>query len=306
MIGTDGTGAATEGTTGNDETSGTADGTTAPGDTDASDTGSQTCACVPTIPEGWEGPVTLVESEAGVPSCPNAYPDVHVLLHAELDAPAAACACDCERPEGGCTAAELRVHTTDLCIGAAEQPVVDVAPEQCTAVPLNGEVLSYATFAPDGVTNATCPPRILDKDVPEASWALDVVVCEGASTSTCSGGELCVPSGPPVCIVAEGEHTCPDAYPNRSVRYQQVEDDRDCDCTCEISNARCAGTLDAYDSECDQPVVQIDLTDATACHMLLTATHVSWTPAVLGDCEPDATTRGDATPSGATTICCHT
>ncbi len=116
-----------------------------------------------------------------------------------------------------------------------------------------------------------------------------------------------------VCIWVEGEESCPAEFSERTVYYDEVDDTRSCSaCSCGDPTGSCS-----------EPEVRLHPNNSCAC-VSAGSCNVGTTCEQLGfddvnsmdlrvppelqgqaSCEPsDVGPAGDATPSGATTVCC--
>jgi hypothetical protein len=201
------------------------------------------CACHPAAPDGWRGPLALLETggDAPAPSCPGLV----VAFEGGLDpaAPAACTPCTCGAPSVTCT-----MTTTMLgeptCVANSSCGKTTVAPGACARIsycsPSGG-----ATIAATPADGGSCAP---DGGVPvPIAWGKQAVGCAApAPDPSCGAGQACSPtlSGSRVCVAQAGDVPCPPGpYQSRIVYHASVKDDRACAaCTCDPpKDVQCAG-----------------------------------------------------------------
>jgi hypothetical protein len=199
-----------------------------PGDLDAGDGSAPLeCApgdrCVPAVPVGWEGPLAL--SSDGVEPCPSEYPTLVGELNADLQVGEATCNCGCF-----VNSAECR-----LLSGISGEFFTPVG--SCDSPPDDDDCLT-------AITDATCLSQPFSSISPSV-WGTTEVRCEGAAPSGLCADGACYPSPSgsgfgALCIGREGEHDCPDGFPNGTTYFLDVADDRACStCTCSPAGQEC-------------------------------------------------------------------
>jgi hypothetical protein len=186
------------------------------------------------------------------------------------------------------------------------------AAEQCVELGFDpGPVIAnYIDPQPEG----GCTP--VGEDISGApSWTQTLRLCAGASaTLGCGDGEVCIPQTPApfgsVCIIREGEHSCPAEYPEARSGFGDFGDERGCDCQCgDPLGVTCAGLVDLFDeADCSgEPLATLETGDPT-CTDGQGATHTKAREPITGGgtCSPDGPGEptGVVTPTDATTICC--
>lgn len=180
-------------------------------------------ACLAAV-SGWTGPVAVGEGT----SCPAAYPTSTEVIHRDLSAPPASCACNCSAN------AECELHMRDPVQGGGG---VFAPTESCQSPPVEDVCLSASVDASCNVTDSS--------SVPNVSWGTTAQVCDGAtSAGTCDGG-TCLPQATDfgsLCIVREGDHACPadTPYTERTLYFQDFTDNRGCTaCGCQTTGWEC-------------------------------------------------------------------
>ena len=263
--------------------------------------GSQ-CSAAP--PPDWTGPfaVPIANGERPAP-CPARWPDPVTEVHSELSAPPLGCACSCAPPSSVCTAS-VALHLDDTCTLLDVEQQVDAG--ACVQTLGATTVLATATVDP---TPPACAAEVETTDAPPA-WGATASLCAPTMRPpTCDDG-ICVPAvGPPICIVREGEHPCPEGpYRAGSTWFTGVQDERACtSCTCGTpSGMQCEGVLSAleqHDSG-DCSGASVDSVMIGACGVATTSAR--YVPQDLGACTAVVDTEpvGQATPAGPVTVCC--
>ena len=208
--------AGNSGTGGGGETGGSG-GT---GNTDACGT---TAVCVPSVPTGWTGPVTVGVGPLEAPPCPEDYPAPALVANSELNAAPAVCSCGCVLANAQC---QLFAETEDN---------IFIPAESCDVPPIEDDCLSAALIA-------TCSPSPSENVAPLA-WGTHASVCEGADPGDACSEGTCFPqpadSGP-VCIFQNGDHSCPEEFPDRDVYFLDASDSRGCTtCGCAAGGGQC-------------------------------------------------------------------
>lgn len=306
--------------TGTDATTdmpGDASGAPDPGSTgDAGSTGADpACAggCA-LVPDGWMGPVVAHHVGAGEedPGCAGAFAQEVGRYDADFSAAPAACGCACGEMIGASCTVPYMAYNLNSCVQNSGSGLGVVA--GCNNIPDidDSGIIAFILRSPI-LTTAPCEP-LPSVEVPEAGFGREVVLCGGELDDVgCAAGESCVPpQSEAVCIWAEGERTCPAAFPNAEVLYAGFEDTRACTaCTC--------GEPDA-DAECTMDDATLHA-DSNACAMgidgtvppgtcvettgIIRSIYVPEPQPPVGACPPSAVEAiGDAVPNPAVTLCC--
>ena len=191
--------------------------------------------------------------------------------------------------------------------------------------------VASVTIGPLTLTETTCAVSTLatPKSAGEGmgKWATVAIACQGVVDSDSNhcptSAEVCSPYAKPPpsfreCIYHEGDVDCPSAYPNKSVFYSDVDDQRSCTpCACEAAQgSECTGdvTLNETNTCAETPLTlsaPLD-TSSSQCYPLHTgmalasksATIITYSP---GACAPTGgEVTGTVTPTGPSTFCCLT
>lgn len=259
--------------------------------------------CVPLAPEGWDGPVVVLLGTGTAPACPAQAPEELFIGRAGLSAPPAECSCECS---GGSCDTTLYASLAGGCTEDLPVPVTEgmCEPIDTSAVPADTTVF----IPPTGV----CEPQASERVSP-LQWGDEVRVCTG-SLGSCGDG-ACVPpsvAGEGVCIVRDGEHTCPlSGYTQSFVFHRSADDTRGCS-TCDCGgDLQC--TLDIYqDPGCSgMPFYSAPL-DSEVCEPIANVIPngqegpVGLLVESMGQCTPQGgESSGEATPADPFTLCCQ-
>lgn len=203
---------------------------------------TDTHRCVVDVPEGWEGPAAVLAGEADArrPACDAAYPDVGTMGFEGLDAPEAACQCDCGEADGAeCdTSTTLRFwgSSAECSEGASTQ--FDVFAGVCTNLPTLFPSDSFWQIDVVTASGGSCDP-VDGELLPEYGWDAQVVACGGAELldQGCANGRTCAPrpasDDAALCIWRLGEQECPEGWDEPRTLFTSVNDARGCaPCTC--------------------------------------------------------------------------
>jgi hypothetical protein len=287
-----------------------------------SGTGSATCpdthTCVPEAPVDWQGPVTRATSllaGAVEPDCPPSYPEVATESFSNILAEPAECSCSCgPAVDAQCeSSATLRYHDESATCS-------DPAPQSITLFSgCNNLSLSYPgqrnwQLEPVETTGGSCAPSA-DVIKDDATFENRVLACTGATLlDGCASGNVCTPRPPEdfdagLCIWQEGEHECPSPYPERTVVFRDILDQRTCEgCQCGEARGLCEGTVSfLYNTGCLLPLAGTLVANGE-CNTT-TNTNINFASLSLGDpvafCTPSgASPAGTARGNEPTTICC--
>ncbi|MBM4376786.1 MAG: hypothetical protein FJ095_17020, partial [Deltaproteobacteria bacterium] len=288
-------------------------------------------SCVPSIPQGWFGPLALFEGPGvgAVPTC-NADDGFPVLVADGFDGLAAqqatCAACSCGAPKGvACNVASFQLFGADQCMGGGGG--LTIAANTCVAFVSMTDPRSvrWATAPAAGgvcIGKAAAPPK-----VPPLSWSTRMRACGAAALGAGCGGDVCAPRpaegfAPGACIAQAGDVPCPGPeYPLRQVYYRDVDDSRtctDCDCTAP-QGMTCTGALSlATDAQCGVDVTTMSTVGECAplgpdptpppqpsVYQTLRSVVYASGPSVGGSCSPiPSVPVGAATPLDPVTVCC--
>ena len=194
-------------------------------------------------------------------------------------------ACACGPSTGNCAPPSSFVAHAASCAaipGSAETPfpppaawdgtctAEDAVPAglDCGGVPC----VQSITVGPLGKTDDGCEAQGGNgtMPLPEPSWELVAVACEGVMTQGwggCAQDEMCVPKADPgfqQCVFIDGDYSCPtEGYTKRYLYYRTLMNDRHCtDCTCgPVEGSECTATMTiSKDQACGPLVVAASIT----------------------------------------------
>ncbi len=311
---------------------------------DAADEAATTCAgaCVPlSLPEWSEAILLWYGPAADAPACPSWAPVVAPDYHAELvAAPPVTCgACTCDPPAGSCALPLIfTAHSQPLCsgntttfdapagwTGACTSANAIPALKLCNGVPC----VQSLSIVPSTIDESGCMPSGAapppDPPPEPATWGIAALVCVGKPSGACaSPGETCAPVVPDpspgflVCVIRDGDRTCPEGWPDKYVFFDHVNDNRACSpCACSApAGSSCAGSVSFFTDTagaCGMPPLLTYPIDAigTKCTDLpagsalgsKAAGPVTYTP---GTCQPSGgEPQGSIAPAEPSTFCCR-
>jgi hypothetical protein len=260
-------------------------------DAGGSDASTQGCSpaerCVPTVPDGWQGPVAV--SSGGGSDCPSTYPTALGELTAGLDVGAVNCSCGCIVTSVACS---LRsANTGDFF----------TATEECLSPPTNDDCLAVEA-------DSACSPQPFE-DIRSNSWDTTELSCGGAvTTQACSGG-ACYPElggFGKLCISALGDLACPAEFSERTLYHQTIADNRDCTpCICDPQGQACqmelgicsVGNFDVTLQEGEE--ICLNSSDGDGVSLITAVVVNQGTCAAAG-----GTATGAAVPADPITVCC--
>jgi hypothetical protein len=245
--------------------------------------------CVPTVPNGWQGPIAV--SRGGAASCPVGYPYYFGDVNQNLQPGATNCSCGCFINQAACVLVSSDTGT-------------NIHPVQCESGFTDDDCI---TVLPD-VTCATTHTE----NISPSTWGTVERTCGNAvSTGTCTGGS-CYPSSGNfgLCISQAGDVQCPSEFPARSLYFTSIDDRRSClPCTCELQGDQaCHAQMEI----CGVGDYTVDLDTYTEPQTCLPGDGSGWSvingPSVVdpGNCDAygGADTTKTATPTGPVTVCC--
>jgi hypothetical protein len=273
------------------------------------------CQCTAAAPAGWSGPVALLSQPGAEPPSCEGFGTAVYAGNADLVAEPATCGCSCGALDASCPGAtvDLFAYTMDPCGFSGTACHLfghTVMAGECASI---DAVACGTEWGINVVTPAaavgSCPPAPT-ADVPAWSWGTAVAACQ-AETSTCSGGEQCVPAGGASCIYHADEVDCPDGpYGERRLVYAGVDDQRGCTaCTCAPDDTDCSGTITTYgDSQCSTngQSFPAPLTSCTNVDAAMQVIYLAYQAMPVGtSCTPSSSDPvGVATAQQASTFCC--
>ncbi|MEM7437848.1 MAG: hypothetical protein AAF436_22060 [Myxococcota bacterium] len=247
--------------------------------------------CVPAVPSGWSGPVSFGAGATAPSACPSEFPDEERLAFEGLVAQDAVCSC-------GCSVASATCNLISENTGGIFTPT-----QSCDDPPSENDCLSASL-----ITSCNAIPG---ETVPPFTWGTEARICEGAAAGEVCTDGTCYPdpsSFGPVCILQEGEQTCPAGFPERELFFLDASDTRACEvCTCDTTGGACEIDIEV----CSVAFFNLTLRSGEMCTDL--------PPPGEGDgvsllnqtitMQPTCTTAGgtptgEATPTFPITLCC--
>lgn len=290
--------------------SSTSDGPTSPSTTTtdpsmgSTSSGPTVCeVCIAAAPEEWVGPLALGSGDSA-PSCATPFTVVAFDAVQDVAGDDASCACECGDAAIDC--GELSLRYSSACAGVLGAESFTGA-DTCHDTSPDGPSVT-AFFTPIAGTES-CPssPTI---DIPAATMT-ELILCGGSfDQDTCSADEVCVGTAPEgfetaLCVAREGEHECPEAYPNARSAFGDVADDRRCtSCDCSASgDFECSSELTLFADAACGTAAGSDVTD----ECIDTPTSFRFAePTVAGTCTPSAVEpQGSIAGEDPITICCQ-
>jgi hypothetical protein len=270
---------------------------------------------VPPPGGGWSEPVAIASESVG---CGAEFPRaVGAVIRDGLSAAAATCGCTCGAPNVAC--ADMVQVVQYPVVNCANNPgnVTTASPNSC--VPKSGGSTTSQGFQLAPPT-ASCAAGQVDETIPPATWSTSLVACGGVQQAGfCeNAADTCVPTPTApfqagICVAQVGNHTCPAAFPDKTVYFAGIDDDRDCpaSCSCTASGSSCQSIVFQFapSSACFGDNEPLTLSSgAQVCAItggITSALADDITKVSDGVCAPGtATPSGSASPSDPVTICC--
>ncbi|MBM4359269.1 MAG: hypothetical protein FJ096_14300, partial [Deltaproteobacteria bacterium] len=285
--------------------------------------------CIPAVPQGWFGPLTLFEgpSQGGAPTCGDGHPILVADAFEGLSADPASCAaCSCGSPKGvACNVASFQLFAGDNCMGGGGG--LTIAANACIGFVSMTDPRSvrWATAPAAGgvcIGKADAPPM-----VKPYAWATRMRACGAATLGEGCGNDMCAPRppqgfAPGTCIAQAGDVPCPDpGYPLRQVYHRNVDDTRtctDCDCTPPLGMT-CSGSMSlGTDGQCSADITTLSTVGQCApldpdptpppqpsVYQTLRSVVYNSGVSVGGSCSPiPSVAVGAAVPVDPITVCC--
>ncbi len=189
--------------------------------------------CLPAVPSGWTGPVTIFQGSSA-PACQGAWQlDSSLSANQDLNPGAEACSCSCVGDPGCGSTIAVTSSGTAGCGTFCDATFA--LGSTCHKLPTCSK---YIKLAPVSV-NSTCAGK-KTKAIPTATWDQEVTACTAVGGAQCANGGVCAPVVLPpfnrFCVAQLGNvATCPAGYPNRELAHKAFSDSRKCDGTCTCS-----------------------------------------------------------------------
>lgn len=304
--------------------------------------------CVPAIPVGW-GTFGLVALYAGSanndPDCPEGTSSQVHTGNGDLINTSSTCSnCSCGSPSwAACELDDFNAGASGLQGARTKNTACGMAataPQAELNIPLSWDGSCTAlNTAPGGATcagnacntaveaatarpvNGTCVAGGGEQMGGTPTFTSARKACRADALSGCEGTEKCVPRWPApfearACVAKVGDQACPVGYPQKTISYVGISDDRECsECSCGVATGgSCKLEISLFsDGGCATPLPTDNTVDSGQCQNLTGNPTVAGRSAIVtqapagGNC---AVTSGGAVPSGAavpsdpTTFCC--
>ncbi len=194
--------------------------------------------CRAAVPQGWQGPVTLVGGDESVGCAAPFGSKVIGTVLDQLDGGAAACTCTCAPTQGSCIYQTQFYNVAD-CVGSPLAPEAGIVN---TCAPNLFPTFSFRWLDGGVGPDAGCTATAVPTTSPPTSTSKHL--CLGAfPQSNCASGS-CMPTSATACIASEGDLTCPAPFTKRSVLYKSIDDRRSCTgCACGFNAAACKSPM---------------------------------------------------------------
>jgi hypothetical protein len=243
--------------------------------------------CVPPIPVGWQGPIVVGASGGG---CPSGYPTAVGQVYADFQAGTANCGCNCLLTGVTC---QLLSSNGDFF-----EPAVE-----CDSPPVTDDCLS-------AVSVATCSVASTESEITPSAFQTTRLSCSGAAAGAASTGGTFYPAGGgfgSVCVSAIGNVACPSGFPQQTVYFQNIADDRACSaCSCGPVGQACQIEIEV----CSVAEYNVTMNEGDECTQLSSGDGDGVTrgePTVVqqGTCAAvGGVLQGSTAPSDPITVCC--
>ncbi|HTV19423.1 MAG TPA: hypothetical protein VMG12_12145 [Polyangiaceae bacterium] len=243
--------------------------------------------CVPPIPVGWQGPIVL---GAAGSACASPYPTALGELRTDFEAGATNCGCTCIVTGVQC---RLRSSNGDIFIPDGS----------CDSPPIEDDCISAASVTTCGVSSTT-------DDITPSTFQTTLRSCGGAAASAACGSGTCYPSSDDaksLCISAIGGLACPSGFPQQTIYYQNITDNRTCgECNCFPQGQVCQVDVEI----CSVGFSYETLTEGDECRQLSSGdgdgvTQMSFNVQQQGTCTfAGRGVDGATVPADPITVCC--
>lgn len=278
--------------------------------------------CVAEIPTDWVGPLvySTADTMENLAACPSAYMEEIAVVGNEI-AETADCSCSCgDIANPTCGSAHIQVNNGS-CPGnvfcqnnICEEILVSPTSTPSAASHIGDQV--QALFP--SVTGGTCAQALVSSDLTSNFSALSRLCQSTPLNASCNETETCAPQipvgfVPQQCIAREGDFECPATgpYTERTTLFASIEDDRECDgaaCVCGTS-VSCRGTMYTQSPSPIMGNAPIVHESTPGCFTVSSVSGIEYNYIPDSDlaCRRDgsAVVTGNATPTGATTLCCE-
>lgn len=259
--------------------------------------------CLPDS-NGWSPAVSLLFVAGS--SCPAEWPD----RKDSTKAGGGSCQCTCTSKASACTGPLQARSGSPTCAGMpAALPFA--ADGGCWVT--NTALPSPVALTGSGPLAAECSGSVVDAlDEPQPT-----TICAGAvgtTSASCDPGEVCVPKpkaqfplpAGALCMVHDGEVSCPSKLPLRTVMGTSVNDARSCAATCGCAPTDCnGGTLEAFATEsCTQRVRSYDVKGSCSSASAPNVLSYRYTPGSGCKVTQPPQVQGSMTVESPRTLCC--
>lgn len=274
-------------------------------------------ACVEPPPDGWTLGTFAVSTDGHAPpDCGAGWPSSSEANAGLSAAPDAQCACSCSSPTVTCSLASTNYADSINCQWAQLGVLTPSANGACDSIPTLSGADANDGIEGEAVTvqSASCNASEGSHILPAVTWTDQGRLCEGVSLGGgCEDGQACVPATPTsfsLCISRSGDHQCPAPHTDKTLRYADVNDSRSCDCSCgPPANAACTASTEVWPSSgnCQGNPSTIVDNDGSCVTFAGPPSNGSfqYTATPSSDpCPVQDQPTGEATPTGAVTVCC--
>ena len=288
------------------------------GSTGAPSCPASTHACVTGAPNGWAGPAAVVRDKNRLPAPPCDSPfDVSapIVGYADLVAPPAECACECDAIDADCSTIELVADAAPACDTPSPAGALGT---NFACLNTMDSVTGYVQALSPTLTQGVCAPDPTSM-VPAAVFAQRRTICDAEleAIEGCAPDEVCAPQpaepfADQLCVWSAGDLPCPVGlgYDARELLYAQHDDTRGCTaCSCGEIGGTCTGTVALWSgADCNGSQLA-ELTIGGACEAVpiapLTATIENLAPAATCGQASGAQPAGQAVGTEPLTLCCR-
>ena len=251
------------------------------------------CGCDLTVPLGFS-PI-LYGSDGD--NCPNSATVENVVTNPVSGIASGTCSCSCSL--GGCSTAKLQIYALANCSNIVGTLGVSGT---CQGSPQNYASAVAMKLTGNGSGNVSC------STTPSFAkpYGNQAALCTPSSSTTCAS--LCQPpQGTKTCFVANGDVSCPQTAPQRTLIAKSVTDARTCTgCTCSVTNGVCNANVQSYsDSNCATVSGNAINMPAETCTPVTVGPNTIVKVTASGTCSTTVGAAGGATtPVSMRTVCC--
>lgn len=279
-------------------------------------TGAGSCSgtCAPPIPGGWEGPV---KAGANAVDCNGGFADPAGAYFTDFDPGQETCDCDCQPIDAACEATvEVQVFGEGGCAGEPDYtaevddtacftfqgPFPEALDDAGAPTPLAADFVRITQVLVEGGSCAA------EGSFNEGGFNDSVQLCAPtAQPSLCEEGGPCIADNSDTCIFQEGEHDCPDGYPEQTLGFSGADDQRECgECDCGTPEGICGASLSLQDAACEAgtTITIADCLDTGASAITSATFDPGEAEVTCGGGSGTAPISGTVEPTDPVTICC--